>query len=175
MRPSRDLERKHRMTRQRQVILEIVKSGRHLTADEVYEKVRKRLPSVSMGTVYRNLDALAALGHITKLHPDRLQMSFDGNTEEHYHITCMRCLRIEDAPFKIGDDRLGNLENALGNLTKYGIFGHKLEFVGLCRECMGREEDFLSDLQTNTIGKEAVENGDQRKSDREECVDIICR
>jgi Fur family ferric uptake transcriptional regulator len=131
------------MTRQRSLILEIVKNGRHFTADEVYEKVREVMPHVSMGTVYRNLDTLSSLGHIIKLQPDRPQMCFDGNTSDHYHVTCMRCGRIEDAPLKPRDNALENLEDALGNLTKYGIFGHKLEFVGLCQDCMSQEEDFF--------------------------------
>jgi len=146
------------MTRQRQVILEIVKSGHHLTADEVYEKVRKRLPNVSMGTVYRNLDTLASLGQISKLQPDRPQMSFDGNTSPHYHITCMRCNRIEDAPFPLENDGFGNLENALGKLTKYGIFGHRLEFLGLCPDCMSREKDFFS-WEVERSEKEGAKDG----------------
>jgi Fe2+ or Zn2+ uptake regulation protein len=55
--------------------------------------------------------------------------------QDHYHITCPKCGKIEDAVFQPLQDTLTNLENALGNLTKYGIFGHKLEFVGLCSDC----------------------------------------
>jgi Fe2+ or Zn2+ uptake regulation protein len=128
------------MTNQRQVILEEVKNlGSHPTADEIYERVRKRLPRISMGTVYRNLDTLASCGFISKLEPGQSQMRFDGKTNDHYHITCMRCGCIEDAPIAPLQDSLANLENALGNLTKHGIFGHKLEFIGLCSSC--RKED----------------------------------
>lgn len=130
-----DLDRKYRMTRQREVVLEEVRSSLHPTADEIYEKVRKRLPQISMGTVYRNLDTLIALGHIQKLGPSNPQMRFDGNTCEHYHITCVHCGKIEDVTFEQTDDCVANLENALGNLTKFGIFGHKLEFIGMCSTC----------------------------------------
>ena len=128
------------MTQQREVILmEVRNACSHLTADEIYEKVRKILPHISMGTVYRNLDILATCGLIKKIEPDRPQMCFDGNTDNHYHITCMRCGRIEDAPFKPSDDSFENLENALGKLTKHGIFSHKLEFIGLCSRCMAED------------------------------------
>ena len=64
---------------------------------------------------------------------------FDGKTRDHYHITCMQCGKIEDAPIETSDNALETLENALGRLTKHGIFGHKLEFMGLCKECMQKE------------------------------------
>jgi len=81
-----------RMTHQRKVILEEMKKLEgHPTADEVYVRVRERLPRISLGTVYRNLDVLAASGLIRKIEPDFPQMRFDRNTHEHYHVTCMQC------------------------------------------------------------------------------------
>jgi Fur family ferric uptake transcriptional regulator len=73
------------MTNQRQVILEeIQKVNTHPTADEVYETVRKRLPRISLGTVYRNLEILSACGLIQKIGPLSNQMRFDGITKKHY-------------------------------------------------------------------------------------------
>jgi len=135
-------DQKYRMTHQRQVILEeINKDQTHPTADEIYERVRKKLPRISMGTVYRNLEILSSCGIIHRLEPGLPQMRFDCNTRDHYHITCMQCGKIEDAPIGTSDNALENLENALGLLTKHGIFGHKLEFVGLCKECMQKESE----------------------------------
>ncbi|MBN2126654.1 MAG: transcriptional repressor [Deltaproteobacteria bacterium] len=130
------------MTHQRQVILdEIQKAHDHLTADEIYARVRKRLPRISLGTVYRNLDLLATCGFINRFGSEYPQMRFDGNTREHYHVICTRCGCLEDAPFEPSDNDLENLENALGRLTRYGVFGHKIEFFGLCRACMEREKE----------------------------------
>lgn len=129
------------MTHQRQVILEELRRTRsHPTADEVYEIVRKRLPRISMGTVYRNLEILSQCGEIQKLQPGRVQMRFDGNPKVHYHITCTGCGRILDAPLEASDDILKSLENTLGDLTKHGILGHKFEFLGLCESCMEKED-----------------------------------
>jgi Fe2+ or Zn2+ uptake regulation protein len=130
---------KYRMTHQREVILEeIRKVNTHPTADEVYEMVRKRLPRISLGTVYRNLEILSTCGLIQKVGPLSSQMRFDGNTEIHYHIRCSSCGRVEDAPMECMDD----LENAVRSLSDYHIIGHKLEFVGICPECRAKGRSY---------------------------------
>lgn len=143
-------DKKFRMTHQRQIILEEVKNNHHHpTADEIYERVRRKLPRISLGTVYRNLDVLAGCGLIRKLEPGRTQMRFDGKTFEHYHTVCIRCGAIEDAPIETTDNSMELLEKALGNLTRYGIFGHKLEFLGLCSACREKEKQDLKNEDLN--------------------------
>ena len=137
---------KYRMTNQRQVILEeIRKVNSHPTADEIYEMVRKRIPRISMGTVYRNLDVLSKTGLIRKIDPGYPQMRFDGNTQDHYHITCMGCGRIDDVPVDQPDYPLDDLEKALVRATEYSISGHNLEFFGLCPACMRKEKASLAE------------------------------
>jgi Fe2+ or Zn2+ uptake regulation protein len=130
---------KYRMTHQRQVILEeIRKVNTHPTADEVYDTVRKRLPRISLGTVYRNLEILSTRGLIQKVGPLSSQMRFDGNTKSHYHIRCSYCGRVEDAPIESMDD----IENAVRNVSDYSIIGHRLEFMGICPECRRKGKPF---------------------------------
>ncbi len=120
------------MTRQRRVILEeLRKVNTHPSADEVYEMVRKRLPRISLGTVYRNLEILSESGDIQKLEPGCSLKRFDGNSSEHYHIRCVRCGRITDAPLA------SNFEiDAVQVLpTDFEIIGHRLEFFGVCPIC----------------------------------------
>ena len=127
-----DAGQKNRMTHQRQVILdEIRKVKTHPTADEVYDLVRKRLPRISLGTVYRNLEILSARGLIQRIGPASQQMRFDGDTEDHYHLRCVSCGRVEDAPMI----SVGDLEDAVRNQTDYSIVGHRLEFMGICPAC----------------------------------------
>lgn len=150
-----DPDKKYRMTPQRRVILEeVIKSHAHPTADEIYERVKKRIPRISMGTVYRNLEVLASSGQIQKLDPGRPQMRFDGETSDHYHVICARCGRIEDAAFEPSDNTLENLEKALGKLTRFGIFGHKLEFIGLCKECIRQEKDTFENKHDRLVLRE---------------------
>ncbi len=86
-----------RMTKQRSVILnELRRSDLHPTADEIYQAVRKKLPRISLGTVYRNLDMLAREGLIHRIHQAGSQMRFDAHAGDHIHIRCAYCGRIHD-------------------------------------------------------------------------------
>jgi Fur family ferric uptake transcriptional regulator len=121
------------MTRQRRVILETLRENNiHPSADEVYEMVRQKLPRVSLGTVYRNLEILSELGEIQKLELSGSLMRFDGVPEKHYHIRCINCDRLDDAPL----GSLDNIEEKLLGATEYKVMGHRLEFMGLCPDCL---------------------------------------
>ena len=122
-----------RMTRQRQVILEeLRKVNTHPSADEIYEMVRKCLPRISLGTVYRNLEILSENGEIQKLELGRNLKRFDGVAEDHYHIRCLDCDRVIDAP--PGFDVC--ITHALEENTDFKIIGHRLEFIGICPTCL---------------------------------------
>ena len=115
------------MTRQRKVILEeLRKVFTHPSADEIYEVVRKRLPRISLGTVYRNLEILSENGEIQKLELGCTQKRFDGNADNHYHIRCIHC----DLAVK------HELKDAAG----FKIIGHKLEFIGICPDCLNKSQ-----------------------------------
>jgi Fe2+ or Zn2+ uptake regulation protein len=127
-----EIDKKTRMTRQRQVILEeIRRTNSHPAADEIYERVRKRLPRISLGTVYRNLDVLCELGEIQRLELSGAMKRYDGIPKKHYHIRCVCCGRVDDAPIA----PLNELEDDLYGTTVYEIIGHNLEFTGLCPLC----------------------------------------
>ncbi len=124
--------RKFMMTRQRRVILEeLRKLDSHPTADEVYEMARGRLPRISLGTVYRNLEILSECGLIRKLELGGTQKRFDGNLRNHYHVRCIRCGSIEDVPL----EPLTTIENAIRKVSDYEIIGTRLEFIGVCPRC----------------------------------------
>ena len=126
-----------RITPQRKVILEELRTAdSHLTADEVYKMVRARLPRISLGTVYRNLEILSRLGMIHKLELGGMQKRFDGKTQDHYHLRCVRCGRIDDVPMEPHTV----LEGSVEGLTDYKVLGHRLEFVGLCLTCREKPE-----------------------------------
>ena len=126
-----------RMTRQRRVILEeLRKVNTHPSADEIYEIVRKRLPRISLGTVYRNLEILSEYGDIQKLEPGCSLKRFDGNPTEHCHIRCVYCDRIADAP--MASDLEINLARV--DSTDFDIIGHRLEFLGVCPTCSDKSK-----------------------------------
>jgi len=120
-----------RFTPQRKAILEVLhEMDTHPTADDLYERVRKKMPKISLGTIYRNLDILYHQGIIQKLHVAESQMRFDGNPEFHYHIHCTQCGSIADI-FNCPD--ISFVMNELE--TDFTITDYSLIFHGLCPDC----------------------------------------
>ena len=121
-----------RNTRQRQVILEeLRKLTCHPTAVGLYEIVRLRLPRISLGTVYRNLERLAQRGEIRKLELGTTQARFDGDLQPHDHVRCVECGRVDD----IHDVPLDLCGAAGKDWGGYEILGRRLEFYGICPSC----------------------------------------
>ncbi|MCX8035514.1 MAG: transcriptional repressor [Candidatus Sumerlaeia bacterium] len=128
---------KFRITRQRQVILEeLRKVVSHPTADEVCQLVRQKLPHISLGTVYRNLELLAEYGLVQKIELAGSQRRFDGNVENHYHIHCKHCGRVDDLPIRPFPVK----EDDLRSVTAFQVTGHRVEFFGLCPACKNESE-----------------------------------
>ena len=122
-----------RLTSQRQVILEeLQKVTSHPTANEVFDMVRKRLPRIGLGTVYRNLDLLSERGIIKKLEVGGEQKRFDGDTSKHYHVRCVECGRVDD----IFIDRSKELEKSAASHCNYKILDHHVQFSGICSACL---------------------------------------
>ncbi len=121
-----------RMTRQKRAVLdELLTMKTHPTADEVYARVRRRLPRVSLGTVYRNLERLSADGLIRTLTLAGKQRRFDGCPGEHDHVRCLGCGRIDDVPASSTGDAAQRIRRSLN----YDITGRRLEFMGFCPRC----------------------------------------
>ncbi len=120
-----------RMTNQREMILrELKKSKKHLTADELYERVKKFMPRISLATVYRNLEILSDAAMIRKLEISGRQKRFDSELQDHDHIYCIQCHRIENLD-------IGDKEVDLGTVDTrgYAITGRRLEVIGVCPRC----------------------------------------
>ena len=121
------------MTTQRRVILEELKKVRtHPTAEEVHAMVRKRIPAISLGTVYRNLEIMFDSGVVERIRLGGSRRRYDGFTEGHYHIRCVECGRVDDVPGGTSDE----VEKIIGRVSHYKIIGHRLGFLGMCRECL---------------------------------------
>jgi Fur family ferric uptake transcriptional regulator len=129
------LSKTRRNTRQREVVLEeLRKLNTHPTAAELHDIVRKRLPRISLGTVYRNLDRLAGDDIIRKLENGIGGARFDGDVGRHLHVTCVACGRIDDVPGPTADVDTDELNTPEG----YEIIGLRVELKGICPQCAGR-------------------------------------
>ena len=121
-----------RITTQRQIILEeLAKVKTHPTASELYDMVRKRLPRIGLGTVYRNLELMAENGMILKLEVGGTQKRFDATTDTHYHIRCSHCGKVDDIDTPVMDE----LVNEAAASSLYQVLGHHIEFTGICPSC----------------------------------------
>lgn len=124
-----------RMTKQRRAILEVLQGTRnHPSADWVFQRVRRRLPNISLATVYRNLHQLAAAGLLQELPVGEHVSRFDADTSLHYHVRCLRCGRIDD--LEVAADE--HLEKAARRATDFTILTHHVKFLGYCPRCARR-------------------------------------
>jgi len=122
-----------RMTVQRLAILEeLQKVTSHPSAQDVYEMVQKRIPDISFGTVYRNLKLLEDLGLLQELNYGKSFSRYDGNPDNHYHISCEKCGRMDDIPISISE----KLDRETSDATGYRVRAHRIEFYGLCQNCL---------------------------------------
>lgn len=124
-----------RRTRQREVILEVLRgTDCHPTADWVYQEVRKEMPHVSLGTIYRNLKTLSEHGEIQELAYGSTHSRFDARAHSHYHFVC------EEAIDDLDMEAVVELEEHVEKLGGYQVKSHRLEFYGLCPHCVQEKQ-----------------------------------
>jgi len=125
-----------RLTRQRLAILEVLRnSSHHPDASWVYQQVREGHPSISMGTVYRNLAQLAEAGLIRQIRCGDQAGHWDGRTTCHGHAICARCGRIVDIEVSDLVDQLARVAAQSG----YRIEAHSLCLAGICPDCQAAD------------------------------------
>jgi Fe2+ or Zn2+ uptake regulation protein len=121
-----------RNTNQREAILKILINTRsHPTADDIYDEVRKEIPNISKGTVYRNLNVLQEMGQVRELNLDGTKSRFEVAIASHYHFRCENCGRVLDLDVPIHVE----LDCEIAKQTGLRISHHQLEFRGLCHGC----------------------------------------
>jgi Fur family peroxide stress response transcriptional regulator len=113
-------------------ILDLLRNTRsHPTADEIYDEVRKEIPGISKGTVYRNLQVLAEIGAISVLSIDDTQSRYEAKQESHYHFRCEKCGRVFDLDEPVDTE----IDERVAERTGFKVSSHQTEFRGLCRDC----------------------------------------
>ena len=121
-----------RESKQREVILNLLRnSNTHPTADWIYDEVRKVLPKISKGTVYRNLNILQDMGEISALSLSGTATRYEGRQENHYHFRCEKCGKVFDLDEPVNKQ----LNDKVAKRTGFRVSYHRLEFRGLCKDC----------------------------------------
>lgn len=121
-----------RRTAQRALILEVVKGAEgHLTAGEIFERVRRRDPRVAYGTVYRSLHLLARHGLIQELTFADQASRYDSRVERHDHVHCMSCGLLLDVDVPVALIARHVAEEQSG----FQVTDHHTVFYGRCPAC----------------------------------------
>ena len=125
-----------KMTKQRKLILEILGSTYlHPTAQTIYEEARKAMPSISLGTVYRNLGVLVEDGSIVRLSAPGLPDRFDLPRSLHWHVICDNCGAVKDVP--VDSELINRINSDSGEeITSYLLTAHCV-----CRGCRKAADD----------------------------------
>lgn len=121
-----------RNTKQKELILNIVNNSyNHPTAETIYNIARETIPNISLGTVYRNLNKLVEVKKIKKIKMNDKDC-FDNIKEKHNHFICNKCKKIIDVKEKV------NLNYKIGNNK---IVDYEINFIGICEDCLKKEEE----------------------------------
>ncbi len=124
----------YRNTTQRSIILAEVESyDGHLTAGEIFERVRRQYPTIAYGTVYRTLHLLAEHGLIQELTFADQASRFDKRVERHDHVHCTECGIIVDVDVPVAL----MARHVAEEQSEFTITSHHTLFNGLCRACKG--------------------------------------
>src|SRR5215831_2672130 len=125
-----------RNSRQKQRLMELLAgTDSHPTADWLYERMKPDFPNLSLGTVYRNLRVLSEQGLIRELRNGSSFSRFDARTDEHHHLHCRVCGRIQDVMFPVDS----YLDQKAADLKGFKVESHQLSFVGLCAWCQSEQ------------------------------------
>jgi len=128
----------YRLTKQRLAVLKALQNTKsHPDANWIYDKVRKEIPHISLGTIYRTLGVLKETGLLHELDYGSSLSHYDANAENHPHIVCTNCGRIDDLHLSLPD----KLEQQASKATDFLIADHRLEFHGLCPHCRPSSAD----------------------------------
>ena len=121
-----------KLTPQRNVIYrEICKSGKHPSADMVYQAVKKKLPNISFNTVNRTVMTFAEIGLLNIVEGYGEPKRYDPNIGSHHHFRCVKCNRIVDFHNE-GYDHL-TVPDDIGK--QYSVVNKRVVLEGLCDKC----------------------------------------
>jgi Fur family peroxide stress response transcriptional regulator len=127
-----------RVTRQREAVYDHLRGvDHHPTAEDVYQNVKAVLPSISLATVYKSLEALVEAGLATKLVVANDSARYDARGDHHYHLRCLRSGRVEDVSTSFDPDLIAKIDPNLGPSLEargFRVTGYRLELVGYYEE-----------------------------------------
>jgi Fur family transcriptional regulator, peroxide stress response regulator len=130
-----------KLTHQRmEIFREVAQTGDHPDAEKVHTRVRMRLPTVSLDTIYRTLWLLNDLGMVTTLGSNHERTRFDANLSRHHHFVCIRCgLTLDFCSDELDNLRLKETLKSFGTVESAQVEVH-----GVCHACSLKEKKLVS-------------------------------
>ena len=124
-----------RLTLQRMAILEFLEGNRsHPTAEDIYTGIREKYPTISMATVYNNIQKLKEEGYLQEILIEPHRKHYDPDITPHHHIICIECKKIED----IFTDYRKTIKLPEGIKDKFILLDCHINFYGLCKDCQAK-------------------------------------
>jgi Fur family ferric uptake transcriptional regulator len=131
-----------RWTAPREAILDLMsRTSKHLSAKDIYAALYRMYPGIGLTTVYRTLDLLVRMGLINKFTfgdgPSRYEYMSEDKKGHHHHVVCSKCGKIIDYSDFLDDELelVNKTEKHLSEKYNFKVFGHSIEFYGLCEKC----------------------------------------
>lgn len=122
----------HRFTRQREAVFDVLRATRsHPTADEIFRVVRRRIPDISLATVYKALEAFEGAGLCLRLSHGDGPARYDARVDEHHHLRCVDCGRVIDLDGPEVRDRV----TAAAARRGFEVLDCRLVLIGRCAAC----------------------------------------
>lgn len=134
MKNTQDLFKKNnlKLTPQRYAIYNYLLSTKsHPSAETIYNDLKEDYPMLSLATVYKTLKTLTSIGAIQELNVGEDNFRYDANVESHPHITCIKCLRVDD----MENIDFSIIDKMVQEKSDYIIKSHQLYFYGICKNC----------------------------------------
>ena len=124
----------HKLTPQRMAIIKILaRSEGHPSVEDIHARLREDFPTMSLATVYRNIVLIKSIGEVLELGFPDGSNRYDGNRPTpHPHVICVKCKKIVDPDLSSLDE----LKEAVASHTNFKILNHRLDFFGICSDCM---------------------------------------
>jgi Fur family transcriptional regulator, peroxide stress response regulator len=124
-----------RKSRQRDRILEILRATKtHPTAEWVHVRLRRDMPRVSLGTIYRNLGQLAVQGIVRRISLGASVDRWEANTASHHHFVCDRCGAVADLDIPVDE----GVTRKLGRAAGVNAVRHEIRLYGTCARCANK-------------------------------------
>lgn len=124
-----------RKTIQQWLVLETVQRLCHPSAEEIYRVITHKYPSISRGTVYRNLHNMSESGALKQVSIPGGADRFDITTQPHYHAVCKYCGCVQDAMLPYQEQ----IQDVVLTCDGFIVEKHDIIFWGVCKECAQKE------------------------------------